>query len=187
MFEDLVQIRFLFAFQNYVQQEKEVGSEVMGLWVMWLLVMWSLKFLWNSTENFSDISLIFHWNFNGIYHWYFTEISLTFHWKINVHWNYFSDISLLIRVPLQFTEISLKFQWYFTHIFSREIKQLHYLTITVTTCKGGGGGQNIIGKKWPAGHNIMTPPTLFMLFLCTMINCFFFSCYYTKIQTFNQI
>ena len=43
MFEDLVQIRFLFAFQNYVQQEKEVGSEVMGLWVMWLLVMWSLK------------------------------------------------------------------------------------------------------------------------------------------------
>ena len=32
MFKDLVQIRFLFAFQNYVQQEKEVGSEVMGLW-----------------------------------------------------------------------------------------------------------------------------------------------------------
>ena len=38
MFDDLVQIRFLFAFQNYVQQEKEVGSEVMGLWVM---LFWS--------------------------------------------------------------------------------------------------------------------------------------------------
>ena len=44
----------------------------------------------------------------------------------------------------------------FRHLI--EIKQLHYLTITVTTCKGGG--QNIIGKskKGPAGHNIMTPP-----------------------------
>ena len=44
MFEDLVvQFRFLCALQNYVQnyvqQEKEVGSKVMGLWVMWLLVM----------------------------------------------------------------------------------------------------------------------------------------------------
>ena len=35
----------------------------------------------------------------------------------------------------------------FRHLI--EIKQPHYLTFTDshTTCKGGGGGQNIIGKK----------------------------------------
>ena len=31
MLEDLVQFRFLCAFQNYVQQEKEVGSKGHGI------------------------------------------------------------------------------------------------------------------------------------------------------------
>lgn len=76
---------------------------------------------WNFRDIFSEISVIFHWNFSDILANSFSEISLKFHWNFCVfqwssifHWN-FTEISVENKFHWNFIEIPLKCRWKLTN------------------------------------------------------------------------